>query len=291
MVQGTKGSLEQIRSHSSLASSALLEDPVKLRSVVSISTRASPSIKELKQYQTSKEAPRDFKILFKRDFFPRQWNCEIAGLCCSFICVIAILVLLLSLDGTLLSAWTLFITPNTAISTLSTISRASMIFTVTQCVSQLKWHHFKSPHLLKDFETFDSASRGPGGALWLLWSLRSHAYLAYVGAIIIIAFIAIDPFAQELIIFLSEVAPFPNITSWLGRSHIYDPPMPSDAMFVGTCQSLGPMNNTNNDSGWFTFSNSRGIYVGHLSVSSQPGISMQFYRVCMVRAWDTRSLQ
>jgi Protein of unknown function (DUF3176) len=214
-------------------SSPFLEQPMELKSVVAIQTATLPSVEGQQRHQTRRRTTTGFNSLLQKDFFLRQWIWEIAGLCFSLGSILTILILLRFLDGTLLSAWTLSIAPNTTISILATIAKASMIYSVTQCLSQLKWHYFESPHPLKDLETFDSASRGPAGALRLIWSLRSHAYLAYLGAIVIIASIAIDPFAQELIRFQSEVTRLPDNTPLLGTSHLYDPSIPAGSMTVG----------------------------------------------------------
>jgi hypothetical protein len=71
-----------------------------------------------------------------------------------------------------LSSWHSVISLNALISTLATISKASLMLAVAACISQLKWLYFESaPHRIQDIQIFDNASRGPLGALNLLMRL------------------------------------------------------------------------------------------------------------------------
>jgi len=43
---------------------------------------------------------------------------------------------------------------------------------VAECISQLKWNWFEKERPLADFETFDKASRGVLGSIYLLGLLK-----------------------------------------------------------------------------------------------------------------------
>lgn len=65
------------------------------------------------------------------------------------------------------------ITLDTLISTLSTIGRAPLLLSVSECLSQLKWTWYLDKHRpLRDLDTFDNASRGAWGGLQLLWKIN-----------------------------------------------------------------------------------------------------------------------
>jgi hypothetical protein len=65
------------------------------------------------------------------------------------------------------------ITLNTIVSVLSSASRATLLYTITECTSQWNWILFSAqPRRLLHFDRVDQASRGPLGSLKLLWDLR-----------------------------------------------------------------------------------------------------------------------
>lgn len=69
----------------------------------------------------------------------------------------------------------------------------------SMCVGQLKWRWFKENRPLQDIVIYDSASRGPLGALTLIYLLGLRHPLSSIGALITIFMLVIDPFAQQII--------------------------------------------------------------------------------------------
>lgn len=64
---------------------------------------------------------------------------------------------------------------NTVISILATISRASTVLVAAAVIAQQKWLRYKKEaHSLIDVLTYDDATRGPLGSLYLLttWRVR-----------------------------------------------------------------------------------------------------------------------
>ncbi|KAL4917815.1 hypothetical protein BDW62DRAFT_182872 [Aspergillus aurantiobrunneus] len=102
---------------------------------------------------------------------------------------------LINIQGISLSAWHLLIAPNTVISALVTASKTSILLHVAECISQLKWLHFNRAHRLSGLDLYDSASRGPLGALFFLFRLPLS--LGALGAIVTIIALGFDPFAQQ----------------------------------------------------------------------------------------------
>ncbi|GKT48240.1 uncharacterized protein ColSpa_08421 [Colletotrichum spaethianum] len=70
--------------------------------------------------------------------------------------------------ASLVCKWPLGLTLNTLIAFLATLARAAFVIPVSESISQLKWLWYRDERPLKDFQDFDSASRGPWGSLQLL---------------------------------------------------------------------------------------------------------------------------
>jgi len=112
-----------------------------------------------------------------------------------------IIAILAVMNNRALDRWTLPIQPNSLIAVFTTIGKTGLLLAVTESLSQLKWLHFERPRNLAHLQLFDDASRGPWGAAVFLWGTRGRAKLAALGAIITIAALAIEPFAQQILEF------------------------------------------------------------------------------------------
>ncbi|KAF2145869.1 uncharacterized protein K452DRAFT_263274 [Aplosporella prunicola CBS 121167] len=131
-----------------------------------------------------------------------DWLWEIAAAVVSLCCVSAVVSILFATNDKALSHWSFLISPNALISIFSTLSRASLMVPIASCLGQLKWIYFaRRPHRLGDIQTFDEASRGPWGAMTLLWSINFRAGLAVYGSLITIIALAFDPFTQQILAF------------------------------------------------------------------------------------------
>lgn len=102
-----------------------------------------------------------------------QWKFEISLLFLGVCSLLAIIVLLAEEDGKTLGSWKFYLSLNTVVSVLGTISRASLASSVGSCIAQEKWNWFrKRQDPLYLFDRFDSASRGPLGSFKLLYWLK-----------------------------------------------------------------------------------------------------------------------
>lgn len=81
---------------------------------------------------------------------------------------------------------------------LGKVSSAALIVPTSEALGQLKWHWFHDSNALWDFEIFDKASRGPLGAMMLLFRTKGRS-LAALGALLILLLLAIDTFFQQVI--------------------------------------------------------------------------------------------
>lgn len=117
-----------------------------------------------------------------------------------------------------------------------------MMLPVGESISQLKWLHKQSDttrsvprgpltcyFVLISFrpmhmQSFDDASRGPLGSVAFFWKGRKYGtlgLLTYVGCILTIAAVALDPFAQQVISFPSKQTELDG-EALVKRSQVYD---------------------------------------------------------------------
>ena len=104
-----------------------------------------------------------------------SWAFEIAAITITLGALLAIIFVLHRENGKSLSSWTLAVTLNTVIATLSTLARSTLAFALSACMGQLKWNwlHGRADQI-QAWERFDGASRGPWGATRLFIWLRAR---------------------------------------------------------------------------------------------------------------------
>lgn len=126
--------------------------------------------------------------------FQDWWFWEVGGAMLSLLSMTAAVGVLLRIDQKSLTDWKFMVTPNTFISVCVTVAKTALLLPIAECISQLKWIHFKRrPQRLMDMQIFDAASRGPLGALQLLWTLRARSILATSCALITLTALAYVP--------------------------------------------------------------------------------------------------
>lgn len=97
--------------------------------------------------------------------------------------------------------WHSSITPNSLVSVLATILRIFLSLPIASCLGQLKWIWYgQRQRTLRRFQVFDAASRGPWGALMLLWSI-GFSHLASIACFITVFAVANDAFIQQTILY------------------------------------------------------------------------------------------
>jgi hypothetical protein len=100
------------------------------------------------------------------------WAIEIIAFSVSVLAFGCLIYLLRYYDQKPIFEWH-GLTLNTIVSTVSTISKTLLMFSVSAGISQWKYIAFsKNKRKLIEFERLDSASRGPQGSLALLWTTR-----------------------------------------------------------------------------------------------------------------------
>ena len=93
------------------------------------------------------------------------------------------------------------VTFNAIISILATAIKSSILLVLAAVLGQYRWlwlrRSIPKSCTLCDLQLLDDASRGPLGALILLWNLRGR-WLVSIGAIATILAIALEPFVQQI---------------------------------------------------------------------------------------------
>ena len=100
------------------------------------------------------------------------WWMELSAILISILSFFCIVLVLRIHEGRSLPDWPLSITINSLVSVFSTIMGMTLLVPLTEGISQAKWHWFQNYHPLSDMEVYDHGSRGPWGALKMLWIVR-----------------------------------------------------------------------------------------------------------------------
>jgi hypothetical protein len=124
-----------------------------------------------------------------------RWLFEILCLLISAACMIAIIFIYVQIKDQSMSTNESSLT---WINVLGKLSSAALIVPTSEALGQLKWNWFHNSKAMWDFEIFDKASRGPLGALMLLYRTKGRS-LAALGALLIILLLAIDTFFQQVV--------------------------------------------------------------------------------------------
>ena len=100
------------------------------------------------------------------------WIKEIGAMLISILSLLCIVLILRMHEGRPLPDWPFSITINSLVSIFSTVMSMMVLVPLQQCISQAKWHWFQEYHPLADMDMYDQGSRGPWGALRMLWDVR-----------------------------------------------------------------------------------------------------------------------
>lgn len=103
------------------------------------------------------------------------WWWELGACIGSVASFLAILGLLCVYNGKAQPDWPYGTTVNSAVSSLSTMMKGFLLVPWAACISQSIWISYMSkPQVLERLRIYDEASRGPLGALELIWTLKGR---------------------------------------------------------------------------------------------------------------------
>lgn len=135
--------------------------------------------------------------------------------------LLAIVATIYPYDGHPMPQWPYRLSINTLIAIYTTILKATMLIITAEGLSQLKWAWFSRPRPLQDLTRYDMASRGPWGALRLLWTLRGRDVVSSIGAFVTVAALVIDPFTQQVVQAYTCPITDPKIQASIPRTNVY----------------------------------------------------------------------
>jgi hypothetical protein len=132
--------------------------------------------------------------------YQSSWIWQLETLCCFLIigAMVGTFATISSLDQKPLPQWPKHLSVNTLIAVYGVIIKAAAGFIIAEGISHIKWTNLKQPQTLDRFERHDQASRGPWGALLLLWNDKGRN-ISSLGAVITILILFLEPFSQQII--------------------------------------------------------------------------------------------
>ena len=148
-----------------------------------------------------------------------SWFFEASAMIFSAVCLLTVAVMLCVYDGKAQPKMPYGITLNAIVSILATSSKSGLLCAVAGAIGQLKWCWFKEDRKLQDLQSFDEASRGPGGSTTFL--LLGRPSLASIGALITILALVFDPFVQQVIQYPSNTRIHRNPSAVTGKASTF----------------------------------------------------------------------
>ncbi|PYI31488.1 hypothetical protein BP00DRAFT_425543 [Aspergillus indologenus CBS 114.80] len=151
----------------------------------------------------------------------RDWIMVLSGVILSGVIMVAIIIVLMRYDGHRQPEWNI-ISLNSGIAWLSTLSKACVLYSVTQALGQLKWVWFAQRRRpVSDLATFDAASRGVKGSALLLWLLNGRHFAVFGSTTMILA-LAFEPFIQNMVHYVPRSIDDESQVALLGRTMMYN---------------------------------------------------------------------
>lgn len=103
-------------------------------------------------------------------------------------------------DNKPLPHWPYQLSINSFIAAYSVILKTASGLIIAEGISHIKWTSLKRPRSLRSFWVHDEASRGPWGAVHLLWNDKGR-HISSLGALIAILILFLEPFSQQIVTF------------------------------------------------------------------------------------------
>lgn len=149
----------------------------------------------------------------------KNWWIEIGACVVSLVALSAIVGTLQPHHGKPLPQWPYQLSVNTLISIYAVVLKVTILLVTAEGLGQLKWRRFQRDRPLNDLVKYDQATRGPLGAISLLWHLRLRHPLSSVGALITLVVLAVDPFTQQIINYYDCSVPMAGLQATIPRTN------------------------------------------------------------------------
>ncbi|EWZ83205.1 hypothetical protein FOWG_13131 [Fusarium oxysporum f. sp. lycopersici MN25] len=180
------------------------------------------------ELNSARESTRKSRYVHHGTFSTHGWGMELLSSVTTLALFAGMIAIFCSMRNKPYFEWPLSISINTTIAILSTACTATMMHNVSAFIGQLKWLHFKrSSRRVYNVERFDEASRGPLGAILLIFRVPWN--LATLGATITILRLGFSPLSQAVVNLERRMVDVPSNDSTFGYAHAYDRNMTTGA--------------------------------------------------------------
>ncbi|KAJ5766583.1 uncharacterized protein N7511_004199 [Penicillium nucicola] len=175
---------------------------------------------------TPEEMDQVFAQKLKKFDWAGSWTWEVVSMIFSMVCLAILIWFLKYVNGVEYDTWQYRLSPNTVASAIITVTKAALLISVSSSLSQLKWNqsHPARATPLYHLQVLDQASRGPWGALEVLWRWKMKPGLVTVGALLMVFSLAIDPLAQQLLTYPLLRQKAADGLAYAQSTHAYLPP-------------------------------------------------------------------
>ncbi|QMW42857.1 hypothetical protein G4B11_006227 [Aspergillus flavus] len=105
-----------------------------------------------------------------------------------------------------------------------TITKAALLVPITACLGQLKWNLYRRSAPLEYMQAIDVASRGSWCSFQILYRVNVGAKtgaLTFFGAFLTLSALAVDPLAQQILTFPSQLTRASNETAFIQYAQNY----------------------------------------------------------------------
>lgn len=162
------------------------------------------------------------------------WSLEVLSLILATASTITVCIILGRWNNQPLQAWPFPIQPNSLISVFSTLAKTALMLPMASVISQMKWIWFEKPRNLAQLQVFDRASRGPWGALNLLWDTRGKAWITKAACVLSVAAMTFEPTAQQVLSFEPRETQIKNATASLSVARNWTSELFTSNMYAST---------------------------------------------------------
>ncbi|CAK3983572.1 Hypothetical predicted protein [Lecanosticta acicola] len=195
-----------------------LKGPDPTYTAISNDSPVLRSLLEEEKEQQSRPAPEHKKL----GTLLRNWWKEAPACFLMVAAVAATIGTLYPYQGRPTPQWPYAITVNALLSTYMVVMKAAATFPLTAGIAQQKWKWFDgSPRPLCDLALHDEATRGPLGAIILLRRVSIRHVWHWLGCLMIVLVLFVDPFTQQVLHYSDCNIPHPFGVATIPRSNIF----------------------------------------------------------------------
>lgn len=186
-----------------------------------VTTQPIGDTQAIEKRQHSVTNPRLSKRRLCNSPILKNWWLEVGASFLFLVSLGAVIATLYPHQGKPLPKWPYHLSVNTVISIYVVVLKSTILLVTAEGLGQLKWQWLQRSRPLRDLVQYDDATRGPLGALGLLWRLRLREPLSSIGALITLLVLVVDPFTQQVIRYYDCGVSVGGVNSTIPRTNVY----------------------------------------------------------------------